>query len=202
MLCLSTRDSRFKRPRQPSPISSAPLIGGVAAVESALDQEDRRVLVENDFFRVTIIRKGGKVRIRSKAGWVHNMNLDETVGPGFFPSEFDRKDFDLTFTQSGSMATVMTTIVSENFPRLELQREITITASPVIQVGYRLRHTGNPGAESYVYLSHYDLQPPAQSGRNQWTLDHPAQNWRISGAASVQHAGCGRSHTGHAAAIG
>ncbi|MBV7327818.1 hypothetical protein KFU94_06070 [Chloroflexi bacterium TSY] len=125
-------------------------IGGVAAVESMQDQDDRRVLIENDFFRVTVAHKGGDMRIRSKAGWTHNMYLNETIGPAFFPREFGKKSFDLTFTQNGSTVAVITTIVSENFPGLEMRRDVIITAAPVIQVGYRLRHTGSADAASHT----------------------------------------------------
>ncbi|MEM7125554.1 MAG: GNAT family N-acetyltransferase [Chloroflexota bacterium] len=129
-------------------------IGGVVAVESEADKNEHHIFIENDFIRLKVNRRGNSVNIVNKAGWHHNMYFEDTLGPGFYPFEFGRSNFDLALHQEPGISTVTSTIVSKNFPGVEFCRVLTVTASPIIQVQYRLRHMGNVGSEDDTAQTH------------------------------------------------
>ena len=118
------------------PLLVTPL-GGVAA-----DLNKDRLVVENDFFQLTCRAKGGSCQIRSKSLQQREARILEEVGPPFEPWDLFEKPYDLALEHGQGWAKATLTARSGHLPGLTLAREITLTASPLVQVRYRVVNNG------------------------------------------------------------
>jgi hypothetical protein len=118
------------------PLLVTPL-GGVAA-----DINEDKLVIENDFFQLTCRAKGGYCQVRNKALQRREARISEEVGPPFKPWDLYEKRYDLALEHGQGWAKATLTAKSGDFPGLMVAREITVTASPLIQVRYRVVNAG------------------------------------------------------------
>jgi hypothetical protein len=111
--------------------------GGVSA-----DRGEDRIVIENDFFQLTCQPKGGLGVMRNKALGRRDVRILEEAGPPFDPWDLFEKQYDLALEHGRGWAKATLTAKSGNFPGLTIAREITVTASPLVQVRYRVVNRG------------------------------------------------------------
>ena len=125
------------------PVLVGPL-GGVAA-DSAAD----KIIIENDLFRLAVEAHGGRVNIRNNRiqEKVFGQVLAE-LGPPYRPRELRAKRHTLTLEQDLGWAKAVTVVSSSRYPGVRLVRELLVTASPLLQVTYRVE---NQGQQTYRF---------------------------------------------------
>jgi len=111
--------------------------GGVSA-----DRGEDMIVIENDFFQLTCRPTGGLGVARNKARGRRAARILEEAGPPFEPWDLLEKQYDLALEHGRGWARATLTAKSGNFPGLTIAREITVTASPLIQVRYRVVNNG------------------------------------------------------------
>jgi RimJ/RimL family protein N-acetyltransferase len=136
---VSTRPARV-------PLLSLPLGGIVADIGESGDQGDV-ILIENEFFRLHCRSEGGRCAIWDKADERAISSIREELGPPFDPSELWFKAYDLSLERGSGWVKAILRARSNNFPGLALTKEITLTASPLMTLGYRLV---NEGTQTYT----------------------------------------------------
>lgn len=117
-------------------------VGNVAALLHQPDATRRELYIENDFFAFGCRQRGGQLWLSNHAGQDYHINLHETVGPPYAPSEFDQRDYDLSLHQEGGQVQATFTVVSSRFPGLKLGREVIVSASPVVEMRHWLHNEG------------------------------------------------------------
>ena len=106
------------------------------------DRVQDRVVVENDFFQLVCQARGGACQVWNKARQRRDVSIVEEVGPPFEPWDLSGKQYDLALEQRQGWARVTLTAESGDFCGLTIAREITVTASPQMQVCYRVVNNG------------------------------------------------------------
>jgi hypothetical protein len=129
-------DHQVTTPPQRIPLLVTPP-GGVSA-----DQGEDRIVIENDFFQLACQPKGGLGVMRNKALGRRDVRVLEEAGPPFDPWDLFEKQYDLALEHGRGWAKATLTAESGNFPGLTIAREITVTASPLVQVRYRVVNRG------------------------------------------------------------
>jgi GNAT superfamily N-acetyltransferase len=114
------------------PLLSTP-VGGISA-----DQDEDKIVAENDFFQVICRKKGGVCQLRSKARQRRDMSVKEELGPPFEPWDLSERRYNLALKQGRGWAQVALTAKSDRFPGLTITREIALTGSPLIRVQHRV----------------------------------------------------------------
>jgi GNAT superfamily N-acetyltransferase len=127
-------------PPQRIPLLVTPL-GGVSAC-----RDKDKLVIENDFFQLVCKVNGGQCRVWSKARQRNDSVISEEIGPPFDPWDLWEKQYDLALEQGRGWAKAVATAKSGRFPGLTVNREVTVTGSPLVQVRYRLV---NEGARPY-----------------------------------------------------
>ncbi len=103
--------------------------GGVYA---DLGEEEARL--ENEWTRVILQRYRGEMELRAPAGNTSLANAREYVGPPFWPTELDDKEFTIELDRNeGRVHAVMTAALDER-PGLVLRREVILGGGPVVEV--------------------------------------------------------------------
>jgi ribosomal protein S18 acetylase RimI-like enzyme len=143
-------------------------VGMVAAILHKPDANQVELHVENDFFHLGAERRAGQMWINNKAGQEYHLNLRETIGPPYTPSEFEQSDFDLDLQQSAGRVQATFQVASANFPGLTLGRQVVISASPLVEVRQWLQNDG----------------PTPHTCKIQTSLNLP-DNFAVSGLAAM-----------------
>jgi RimJ/RimL family protein N-acetyltransferase len=129
-------DGQVTTPPQRIPLLATPP-GGVSA-----DWGEDRIVIDNDFFQLTCQPKGGLGVMRNKALGRRDVRVLEEAGPPFDPWDLFEKQYDLALEHGRGWAKATLTAKSGNFPGLTIAREMTVTASPLVQVRYRAVNRG------------------------------------------------------------
>jgi RimJ/RimL family protein N-acetyltransferase len=114
-------------------------VGGVAA---DWNEDEETTVIENDFFRLVCHADGGKCLVRNKAFKRGEMHVREEIGPPFTPRDLGEKTYDLALERGQGWAKVTLTAKSGRFSGVSVAREVTVTASPVMQVRHRVVNNG------------------------------------------------------------
>jgi ribosomal protein S18 acetylase RimI-like enzyme len=133
------------------PITTAPQalpvlvrrVGSVAALLHQPHATKRELIVENDFFALGGRQRGGEMWLSNHAGQEYHINLQESLGPPYTPSEFDQRNYELSLRQEGGRVQASFSIASTRFPGLRLGRAVIVTASPVVEVRHWLENEGS-----------------------------------------------------------
>jgi len=118
------------------PLLVTPL-GGISA-----DINKDKLVIENDLFQLVCRAKGGRCLLRSKALQRREGRILEEIGPPFDPWDLFEKQYDLALEHGQGWARAILTAKSGHLPGLTLMREMTVTASPLLQVRYRVVNNG------------------------------------------------------------
>lgn len=166
-------DRRVTTAPQRVPLLVTPL-GGVAA-----DINEDKLVIANDFFRLTCRAKGGYCLVQSKALQRREARLLEEVGPPFEPWDLFEKKYDLALEQGTGRVKAILTAKSGHFPDLTIAREMIVTASPLVQVRYRVVNSGATALKFQVkpnlWLSDRDAAHIALPRRERLVVAHAAE---------------------------
>ncbi len=99
--------------------------------------EDRLVM-ENDFFRLTTRTKSGHSELFSKLMGRKEAELGEELGLPFVPWDLAEQTYDMALETGGREAEALLTVRSTRFPGLVVERRLTMGGSPVIRVRTRV----------------------------------------------------------------
>lgn len=150
---------------QPLPILVRSL-GSVAAIDHRPDAAKQTLYGENDFFTARCQQREGQLSLVNKAGAEYHFSLQELLGPPYTPNEFDGKEFDLQLRREGGRVCFASTIVSTVFAGLRVQREIWISASPVVEVRWWLDNGGDLDQRCKVLMALHFPDNFAVNGRS------------------------------------
>ncbi len=121
--------------------------GGVVADIGESGAEGQVIVVENEIFRLHCRSEGGRCAVLDKANDRAVSSIREDLGPPFAPSELWFKAYDLSLERSDGRVKAILFARSNNFPGLAFTKEITVTASPLMKLRYRLV---NEGTQTYT----------------------------------------------------
>ena len=111
--------------------------GGVSA-----GWTDDEIVVGNDFFRLICQARGGVCLVRGNARRRRETSITEEVGPPFAPWDLSQRKYDLDLERGRGWARATLTVKSGRFPGLTVVREVTVTASPLVRINYRIVNNG------------------------------------------------------------
>ncbi|GAB4579852.1 MAG: hypothetical protein Fur0022_25910 [Anaerolineales bacterium] len=124
-----------------TPAKKLPLLalepGGVA-----FGQDEDAIVVENEFFRLHLKRKGAWATLTDKVSKQRTAVLAEELGPPFVPWELEDTEYELHAAPQNGSVHLTARASSARFPGLVLTREMTLTASPLIAIRHRVVNTG------------------------------------------------------------
>ncbi len=116
--------------------------GGIVA-DIGADDRGEVIVAENEFFRLRCQSEGGRCMIVNKVDQKTISDIREELGPPFRPSELREKPYQLSLERipTGGFKAILRA-QSSNFPGLTIAKEITLSASPLITLRYRLINQG------------------------------------------------------------
>lgn len=94
--------------------------GGVLA-----DQDGRETRLGNEYTRLILHHRGGGIHIRSSQRDAHLSWYSEQVGPPFWPSELDDKEYEISLTKQHGYIAVAMAASLETYPGLTLRRLVS-----------------------------------------------------------------------------
>ena len=127
--------------------------GGVLA-----DRGEKETRLENAGLRVLLKAHGGEVGLYTSESHTRLGSYRERLGPPFYPSEFDQREFDIDVRRTGSGVMAVATIDSGVYPGLQLRREVHLGSGPLVTVQHSLVNKGDTLHE--VQLNHRMFTPP------------------------------------------
>ena len=129
-------------------VFSLPL-GGIVATTIGQGQ-DHTLLVANDFYKAKVEAQGGQIKVRPSGGHADHVYLREELGPPHMPEDLAEQKYAMRYEASAGQVVATFTTDSTRFPGLRLTRTATFTASPLIQIGYRVENVGTESHRCYV----------------------------------------------------
>ena len=141
--CFEVKDTQVNTRPQRVPLLCLPPGGVVADIDEG-GEKGAEIVVENEFFRLRCGSEGGRCAVWDKINERRITSMLEELGPPFEPSELWRKDYELSLKRDGARGWVKALLCarSDNFPGLAFTKEITLSASPLMTLRYRLTNAG------------------------------------------------------------
>ena len=115
--------------------------GSVLAHRENAGQIEPKVRIENEWTRL-IIESRGWMQIRAANGDASLGGAREFLGPPFWPSELEDKTFDVALERENGRITATLSVASDDYPGITLRRQVTLSAGPLIEIGYALINNG------------------------------------------------------------
>ncbi|NUM43141.1 MAG: GNAT family N-acetyltransferase [Anaerolineales bacterium] len=133
----------------------------------AVGREEDAWLVENDFFRLHLKRKGAWATLTNKTTRQRTVLFAEEIGPPFVPWELEDTLYDLHAAHENGAIRLTARAASARFPGLVVTREMIVTATPLVAIRHRVVNTGSvshefqirPGLE-FMQYEHAQLTLP------------------------------------------
>jgi ribosomal protein S18 acetylase RimI-like enzyme len=117
--------------------------GGLVADLGESGEEGDVIVVENELFRLRCRSEGGHCVVLDKFADHTIASIREELGPPFVPSELWFKAYDLALERDDAWVKTILTARSNNLPGLSFTKEITVSASPLMTLRYRLVNEGD-----------------------------------------------------------
>ncbi|HNT77263.1 MAG TPA: GNAT family N-acetyltransferase [Anaerolineae bacterium] len=118
------------------PIFSLPS-GGVLA-----DQGVKATRLENEWMRLILVPKAGMMSLIAVQTGVGLGGFREVVGPPFWPSELDEKDFAIALRREDGRAVAVLTATLDDHSSLVVERTVTLGGGPLVEIAHALGNTG------------------------------------------------------------
>jgi hypothetical protein len=128
------------------PLFSLPPGGVVGDIGESSD-EGKLIVIQNEFFRLRCRPQGGRCEVWDKTIERALASVREELGPPFVPSELWDKPYDLSLERGEGWVKAILYARSNNFPGLAFSKELTVSASPLMTLRYRLV---NEGAQAHT----------------------------------------------------
>ncbi len=108
------------------------------------DSDDKETRLENEWVRLIIARKGGRMTFTATHSGARFASYYETIGPPFWPSELHEKLYDVALHQGeDGRITAVHSVASMDHPGIVVKRTVTMGGGPLIEINHTL---GNSGA--------------------------------------------------------
>lgn len=98
------------------------------------DRGEQETRLENEWTRLILKPRGGGMEVRTPVGNAHLGGMREYVGPPFWPSELDDKEFTCDLVHEDGRVTAVLTAALDERPDLVLRRAVTLGAGPLVEV--------------------------------------------------------------------
>jgi len=131
------------------PIFSLPA-GGVLADKGDAKQVSPETRIENEWTRLILKPRGGELSLHTGQHEVGLGSFRERLGPPFWPSELDDKEYDISLREESGRVTAVMTADMESYPQLTLRREVTLGGGPLIEVAHALANNGTSSHQLQV----------------------------------------------------
>ncbi len=141
LLVTATFAGGAARPER-TPIFSLP-VGGVLADKA--DQDGRgtgETRLENEWMRLIVTPKAGTMMLIATQTGARLGQFRETVGPPFWPSELDEKDFAITLRRDDGRVVAVLTAALNDHPGIVVERTIALGSGPLVEIAHALGNTG------------------------------------------------------------
>jgi RimJ/RimL family protein N-acetyltransferase len=136
--------------------TTAPQRLGILSLDTGsvlADRGEKEVRLENEWTRLVLKPHGGWMAVRTPAGNASLGGVREYVGPPFWPSELDDKEFTCDLVhEDGRVKAVLTAALDER-PGLVLRREVTLGAGPLVEVRNTWINNGTAPQSIQIQLS-------------------------------------------------
>jgi ribosomal protein S18 acetylase RimI-like enzyme len=121
--------------------------GGVVADIGESGDEGKVIVVENEFFRLRCRSEGGRCAVWDKFNDRAAFSIREELGPPFVPSELWFKQYNLFLEHSDGQVKALLHAQSNKFAGLAFTKELTVSASALMTLRYRL---ANEGSQTHI----------------------------------------------------
>lgn len=115
--------------------------GGVLVHRGDAKQASPEVRVENEWTRL-ILESRGWMQIRTPYDDAELGGMRELVGPPFWPSELEDKEFDVDVETKDGRAIVALSAALDDHPGITVRRQVTLGAGPLIEIAHALVNNG------------------------------------------------------------
>jgi GNAT superfamily N-acetyltransferase len=132
--------------------------GGVLA-----DTEAKEARIENEWTRLVLRHRGGEMAFQSSQTNASLGVFVERVGPPFWPSELEDKDYAISVQQNGPAIKAVMTADMKDWNDLAVRREVTLSGGPLVQISNSLANNGNETHDVQVSRNVYRLQDEGAS---------------------------------------
>jgi RimJ/RimL family protein N-acetyltransferase len=95
---------------------------------------EKETRLENEWMRLILKPRRGSMEVRAPQENVWLGGLRESVGPPFWPSELDDKEFAIDLVRENGCVKAVMTVALDEHPGLVLRREVTLGAGPLAEV--------------------------------------------------------------------
>jgi len=130
--------------------------GGVLA-----DQGEKETRLENEWMRLVIKPKAGEMTLEAVQTGSILASSREAVGPPYWPSELDEKDYTIALQKNDGRVTAILTADLNDHTGITLRREVTVGGGPLIEIGHALLNKGTTAHQFQlsrrVYIWQEDL---------------------------------------------
>jgi len=173
------RETGFEPPLRCRPKQVALRVGDTGKVTGSVLPESHEAVIENEMVTVSVSLKGGGLQIR------HRLLDRETIwqdagslGPPFEGWQQRPRTFSARLIGSAGAATLVMEMPTADEPRLVLEKQITLTASPSVQVQWRVVNNGETPFSGKLRVTtgtsrHRRIAIPLREG----ILDEPTEGW-------------------------
>lgn len=136
----------------PEPLSESLTLYSIGAGGLLAQRSDGSVRLETDALRVTIEASGGSIRAEEKGSRRTMINIGPRIGPPYYPTEFDRVDFELDLQQRGPRAVVTMSAGARYSKGLVLWQELSLSPTGLVTLRSRVENRG--GEARTVAIQH------------------------------------------------
>ena len=112
--------------------------GGVLA-----HQNTRETRVENEWARLIFRHRGGRIDIRTRQTDARLAQYTDQLGPPFWPSELDDKEFAISLKERDGQIRIVVAADLDTYPGLTLRREVTVGGGPIARIDHVLCQWGD-----------------------------------------------------------
>ena len=113
-------------------------------------REGDEIRLESDAFQAQVAAREGTVTLTRRGEHKPLLSLSPRVGAPFYPSAFERRDFDLSLAMSGPRAVVHMVAEAADAPGLYLHGELSFSANGLSDLAYWLENRSDVPCERTV----------------------------------------------------
>ena len=94
--------------------------------------------IENEWTRVILRERGGQMHLYASQSGVGLGSFQEHVGPPFWPSELEDKEYAIELREEKGRITAEMTVDMEVYPETTLRRLVTLGGGPLIEIEHAI----------------------------------------------------------------
>jgi GNAT superfamily N-acetyltransferase len=94
--------------------------------------------IENEWTRLILRQRGGEMRFLASQSGVGLGSFQERVGPPFWPSELEDREYEVVLQEENGRITAEMTADMEAYPEMAVRRRVTLGGGPLIEIEHAL----------------------------------------------------------------